>query len=212
MILKNKKGFSLTELLVVMAIIGITMPLIFTIFVFGIEDYSTTTKYVDQQYSVMEVTRYIRQDVEAAKKITYVRETEDASAKIVEVIFEFPDKSLRFWKFGKFHEADDDGINTVEGLGLKVIPSSGHSGQDADTGKYVITSPNEYEDIIGKLDLTQSGFEVDSFSGDGPTKLILTIKPEQLNKTKYRGRNINENIITEFSVRYKLFGKYSEGD
>lgn len=209
MILKNRKGFSLTELLVVMAIIGITMPLIFTIFVFGIEDYSTTTKYVDQQYSVMEVTRYIRQDVEAAKKVTYVLTSDDASAKIGEVIFEFPDKSLRVWKFGKFHEADYDGIDTVIGLGLKNVKSTEYTFDEA-TDKYSINTSVEYQGIIGKLDLTKSTFDVDGFSGDGPTKFILTIKPEQLNKTKYKGRNINENIITEFSVRYKLFGKYSE--
>ncbi len=207
MILKNKKGLSLTELLIAMALIGLISPLIFTIFVFGIEDYATTTKYVDQQYSVMEVTRYIRQDVEAAKKVTYVL---DASARIGEVIFEFPDKSLRVWKFGTFHDADDDDIDTVVGLGLKNVKSTDNSCDEV-TGIYTITAPIEYIGIIDRLDLTQSKFEVDFSSGE-PKKLILTIKPERLNKTKYKGRNVNENIITEFSVRYKLFGKYSEGD
>lgn len=209
MILKNKKGLSLTELLIAMALIGLISPLIFTIFVFGIEDYATTTKYVDQQYSVMEVTRYIRQDVEAAKRVTYVLDAADP-AKIQEVIFEFPDESLRVWKFGTFHDADDDDIDTVVGLGLKNVKSTEYDFEQT-TGIYTITAPVEYIGIIDRLDLTQSKFEDDSFTGDGP-KLILTIKPERLNKTKYKGRNINENIITEFSVRYKLYGKYSEGD
>jgi type IV pilus assembly protein PilA len=206
MILKNKKGLSLTELLIAVSLIGLISPLIFTIFVFGIEDYATTTKYVDQQYSVMEVIRYIRQDVEAAKRVTYVL---DDSANIKEVIFEFPDESLRFWKFGSFHETDDD-IDTVNGLGLKNVKE--YDERDEVTGVYSFTDSVEYTGVIDRLDLTQSKFDVDTFSGDGPTQLILTIKPEQLNKTKYKGRNINENIITEFSVRYKLFGKYTEGD
>jgi len=207
MLIKNKKGLSLTEVLVALALVGIVSPLIFTIFVFGLEDYSTTTKYVNQQYSVMEVTRYIRQDVEASKKVTYVCTEEEEGLKIREVIFEFPDKSLRMWKF----ESLGDDENSFKGLRLKSVPKDKY---DLDDGKYVIDSSIEYQNIIDKLDLSQSGFDVDTLSEDtGPTKLMLTIRPERLNKTKYRGRNVNENIITEFSVRYKINQKIiDEGD
>ncbi|MEN2776997.1 type II secretion system protein [Acetivibrio clariflavus] len=198
MLIKNKKGISLTEVLVALALVGIVSPLIFTIFVFGLEDYSTTTKYLNQQYSVMEVIRYIRQDIEAAKKITYLYTEEDDGPEIKEIVFEFPDGNLRMWKF----EALGDDEDSFKGLRLKSVPS-----KDKYTlvdGKYEITDSSiEYQNIIDKLDLSQSGFEIISESAT-PSKLILTIRPERLNKTRYIGRNVNENIITEFSVRYKI--------
>jgi len=206
MIIKSKKGFSLTELLVVLALVGIVSPLIFTFFVFGIEDYSTTTKYVSQQYTVMEATRYIRQDVEAAKKVTLICGDDGEGRKIKEVIFEFSDKSLKMWKFESL--GDDEG--SFKGLRLKYVPEDKY---DYDTdGKYrILDSSIEYENIIDRLDLSKSGFDADNLGDVGvPTKLILTIRPERLNKTKYVGRNVNENIITEFSVRYKLVEQFDE--
>ncbi|AEV68045.1 PulJ/GspJ family protein [Acetivibrio clariflavus] len=197
MLIKNKKGISLTEVLVALALVGIVSPLIFTIFVFGLEDYSTTTKYLNQQYSVMEVIRYIRQDIEAAKKVTYLYTEEAEGPEIKEIIFEFPNGDLRMWKF----EALGDDGDSFKGLRLKSVPKGKYT---LDDEKYEITDSSiEYQNIIDKLDLSQSGFEIKSESAT-PSKLILTIRPERLNKTRYRGRNVNENIITEFSVRYKI--------
>lgn len=207
MLIKNRKGLSLTELMIALVLIGIVSPLIFTIFVFGLEDYSTTTKYVNQQYSVMEVTRYIRQDVEAAKKVIYVCKDEGGNLKIEEVIFMFPDKSLRIWEFGTSGKAGD----SFKGLRLKSVPSGKYDFDEE--GKYVIDETIEYENIIGNLDLSQSGFALDTFDiNKGISRLMLTIRPEKLNTTKYRGRNINENIITEFSVRNKINEIYVKGD
>ena len=118
-LLKNRKGFSLIELLVTLALVGIVTPLIFTFFVFGMEDYSSTTKYINQQYTVMEVTRYIRQDVEAAKKVTFICNDEEEGEKIKEVIFQFPDDSLKMWKF----ESLGDDEHSFKGLRLKYVPA-----------------------------------------------------------------------------------------
>lgn len=182
MLLKNKKGFSLIELLIVLAIVGLMAPLLFVVFVSGIEDYSTTTKYLDQQYTVIEVTRLIRQDVEESKTITFTKDA--TTGEITAIKFEFPPNTIgsttvarasKEWKFATFTDSGKD----YDGLGLDV-GATGHSTL-----------------VIDDLDLTNSKFELDG------TRLILTIKPKQLNMTKYRGRNVNENIITEFSVRYK---------
>ncbi len=192
MLIKSKKGFSLIELLIALAIVGIVSPIIFIVFVSGIEDYSTTTKYVDQQYTVMEVTRLIRQDVEEAKTITFEMDSAPGSLKVNKIKFEFsasPAKPSRIWKF----ESGTVSGKIVNGLWLSV---------DGGT-TYVL--------VIDKLNLGESKFELDTTSLDPSSvtsryktaRLILSIRPEQLNKTKYKGRNVNENIITEFSVRYK---------
>lgn len=193
MLLKNKKGFTLVELLLVIAIIGIVSPLIFIILISGIEDYSSTTKYLSEQYSVMEVTRHIKQDVEEAKTITYIMDGTD----VKEVKFEFSPltasgsvpRSSKTWKIAT--DTDDKG-EPCDGLWLKV----GNSGS--------------YVNVVRDLDLTKSKFSVNSTNADKITRLILVIKPTELNKRTingrdvYNGRNVNEEINTEFSVRYKI--------
>lgn len=137
---------------------------------------------MNQQYSVMEVTSLIRKDIEEAKTIT-LKMNSVSTKKIDEITFEFRDPTTnpaRKWSFGTF----TDPVSGVSYDGLKLSVGGG-----------------SYEGVVGKLDLTKCSFAVDTIPG--PTKIILTIKPENLNKTKYKGRNVNENIITEFSVRYK---------
>lgn len=191
MLKRNRKGFSLIELLITMAIVGLFSPLVFALLVTGIEDYSTTSKYMSQQYSVMEVTRLIRQDIEEAKKINiklndYIPNMVDE----VEFVFDLsdsPTKPKRKWMFGKY--TDDATGNETYGLFLSI-----------DEGAY--------QRVVDKLD-SECSFKVDQSKDKddkliSPTNLILTIKPENLNKTRYIGRNVKENIITEFSVRYKV--------
>jgi len=175
MLIKNRKGFSLTELLIVIALLGILSPLMFYIMVFGIEDYSTTTKYLDQQYTVIEVSRLIRQDFEEAKKLTLY--DEDGDNKIEMVKFEFSDTPTREPKAWKF---DSDSLKLYVGA----------------TASYNTVT---FDTVINNLDIGNSYFDVDSTS----ERFILSIRPKELNNKKYRGRNVNENIITEFSVRYK---------
>lgn len=167
---KNKKGFSLVELLIVLAIVGLVTPLLFVVFVSGIEDYSSTTKYIDQQYTAMEVARLIRQDFEEAKEIEF---TKSPILGVTGVTFKFPTetppKPAKEWKF-----------ETVDGEG----------------GLYLNGTL-----VISKLDGDNSKFSVDDITK--PSRLILEIKPKELNK-KYKGRNVNEKIITEFSVRDKV--------
>lgn len=184
---KNNKGFSLIELLITLAIVGLFSPLVFAIFVSGIEDFSTTSKYMSQQYTVMEVTRLIRQDVEEAKEIK-LDVTEYYTKVVNEIEFVFDasaSKPRRKWKFDKYTD-----------------PSTG----EEKYGLFLNIDGAGYERVVDKLD-SDCSFKVDNISETDasvkPTKLILTIKPENLNKTKYRGRNVKENIITEFSVRYK---------
>jgi len=188
MLIKNRKGFSLTELLVTLAIIGLFSPLVFVIFVSGIEDFSTTTKYMGQQYSVMEVTSLLRQDIEEAKIITL--SISDYPNKLVdEITFEFDPTSSRMKRQWKFDTITDPTTGEViNGLWLNVDGAG-------------------YKCVVDELEVSQCSFKVDKIDAVDtsikPERLILSIKPESLNKSRYKGRNVNENIITEFSVRYK---------
>ena len=175
LLIKNRKGFSLTELLIVVAILGVVSPLLFYVLVFGLEDYSTTTKYLDQQYTVMEVSRHIRQDFEEAKKVILYK---NAANEVEKVEFQFADmpaspaaiaREEKIWKFESGSLQLDVG----------------------DTGTFSVVKDN--------LDIDNSYFLLDSTY----ERFILSIRPKELNDKKYRGRNVNENVITEFSVRYK---------
>lgn len=204
MLLKNRKGFSLIELLVTLAIVGLVTPLIFIIFISGIEDYSTTTKYMNEQYSVMEVIRYIRQDIEEAEEITIVDDLSSTPYKVDEIKIKFPSPAsspssqpAKVWKFGRIIDSDD-GVE-YEGIGFSVDGGANYKvvmrNLNVDTSDYDNCSKFEV-DNLGRTD--PSGNKI------MPTKLILSIRPEQLNNRKFIGRNVNQNVITEFSVRYKI--------
>lgn len=194
MLLKNRKGFSLIELLVTLAIVGIVTPLIFIIFVSGIEDYSTTSKYLSQQYSVMEVIRYIRQDIEEAEEITIVKDTSSTPYKVSSIEIKFPSvaspaspRPNKIWKFGEITDSDDN--EKYEGIAFSI--------DNGLTYKVVMSNLN-----VDPTDDKCSKFDVDDYAT--PTRLILSIRTKKLNENKFRGRNVNQNVITEFSVRYKI--------
>lgn len=188
MILKNRKGLSLTELLIVIALIGLVSPLLFYIMVAGMEDYATTTKYIDQQYTAMEVIRYIRQDIEEAKEITIYKDASDHKVQQIKIAFPTSSsKPEKIWKFDRITDKVDG--KEYNGLGFSL---------DGGTTYNVVIDKL----IVDDSNTNYSKFDLDSYSD--PTRLILVVCPEKLNENKYRGRNVNENIITEFSVQYKI--------
>ena len=188
MIKGNRRGFTLVEMLITIALVGILSPILFSIFVFGIQDYASTDKFIDQQNRVNEAIRFIRQDYEECKKVTVGRNAGD----VIWIKFEFPESYAtivapatpaptpknKVWTFYKetgalsLYVGDDEPVTDFNDDSMTFIT------------------------MVDDLDISSSKFE---YFGD---TLKLYIKPNASNK-KYKGRNINKQIITEFSVRNK---------
>jgi len=183
----DNKGFTLAEMLVTIALVGIISPILLAIFIFGIQDFDSTDKYLDQQNRVNEVIRYIRQDYEECKEVVVGRTN---GGDVIWVKFVFPgsfaspapgatpqpDPKNKVWTFYK-------------GSGALSLYVGDENPVDNFSSMY-------FDVMVDDLDTSASKFY---FSDES---LKLYVKPNA-NNIKYRGRNINKEMITEFSVRNK---------
>lgn len=188
----NCKGVSLIEMLIVIAMLGVIAPVMFTFFIGGINDYARCTNYINQQYRMQDVIRQIRQDVQDAKKVTGIT-TGDLSPtgakKLSSIKFTLtlpdadPDSKIeKEWKF------EDDSLQ------LSITKGT-------DVGEFV--------KVVKGLDLSISKFEYFEDSSNGEIKqLILHVLPEFNNNISNKAGNVQDEIITEYSVRYKSIEIY----
>ena len=63
---RNKKGITLVELILYLAMITMIAPMVLQIFVFGYNSYKTGFNYIEQQKKINEAVRLIQRDVELA--------------------------------------------------------------------------------------------------------------------------------------------------
>jgi len=184
MIRLNNKGFSLIEMLITLALIGLVLPLILSFFVDGVEDYVSTNHYIEQQYKVQDATRLIRQDIERAR-VYSVQTDSSTPPKVLSVTFVVTDKGVypeikRKWSFASdsqsgylyLEQSSFDSSNTL-------IPGS------------VVNSK-----MVDDIDISKSRFEYN----ESLNKIMLYVRPKRNEKIE---RNLQNTIITEFSVRYK---------
>ncbi len=192
MIKGNRRGFTLVEMLITIALVGILSPILFSIFVFGIQDYAGTDKFIDQQNRVNEAIRFIRQDYEECKKVTVGRNRD--TGDIIWVKFEFPESYATFVAPATPAPAPKNKVWTFyKGTGTLSLYVG-----DAEPVTNFNDTSMVFNTMVDDLDISSSKFEYSSSSDT----LKLYIKPNASNK-KYKGRNINKEIITEFSVRNK---------
>ncbi|HHV29476.1 PulJ/GspJ family protein [Acetivibrio mesophilus] len=181
MLKNNCKGTTLVEMLVVIAIMGITAPIIYTIFIGGLNDFARGCNFIDQQHDIQDVIRQVRHDVQDAKTVE-VWTTGEVAAKgekklsSVSFTMNLPEETekKREWKF------EDDSLQ------LRTINAG---------------VPGEFIKAVDDVDISKSYFE---YYEDGDVKqLILHIMPKQNDRILNKAGNVQEEIITEYSVRYK---------
>ncbi len=63
---KNKKGITLVELILYLAMVTMIAPMVLQIFVFGYNSYKTGFNYIEQQKKINEAVRLIQRDFELA--------------------------------------------------------------------------------------------------------------------------------------------------
>jgi type IV pilus assembly protein PilA len=151
---KNKKGITLIELILYLAMVTMIAPLILQIFVFGYNSYKTGFNYIEQQRKINDAVQHIQRDIELAATVR-------VNGGVLELDFNYPSVTSKRWSFS--------------GGALKL---------DGRT-------------IVDGIDVSNSSFLL---SGEIVT---LKIKTDQTNETINKNRNVAEQIITEFSVKYK---------
>ncbi|HOM01407.1 MAG TPA: type II secretion system protein [Acetivibrio sp.] len=181
MLKNNCKGATLVEMLVVIALMGITAPIVYAIFIGGLNDFARGCNFIDQQYDIQDVIRHIRHDVQDAKTVE-IWTTGDVGTmgekKLGSVSFtvSLPGEPevKKEWKF------EDDSLQ------LRISESG---------------SVGAFAKAVDNVDIDKSYFE---YYEDGDVKqLILHILPKQNDKIVNKAGNVQKEIITEYSVRYK---------
>jgi len=134
--IKNKKGFTLIEVVVAITILGIISMVVYNLFEYSMASFFTGSKYSVQQDKLVEVVQKIRVYVEEAKSVKY-----DSAGKVLILsnynlsdsdLIDDSSKAVQCWKF--------------EGESLKVR-SQGQS---------------EYKNIVDGLDVSKSSFSIDA--------------------------------------------------
>lgn len=70
MLVKNKKGFTLVEMVITFAIVAIISPLIFFVFSYGVDVFHSYDRFVVQENAVLKTMEYIRRDLQDATTVS----------------------------------------------------------------------------------------------------------------------------------------------
>jgi type IV pilus assembly protein PilA len=182
----NTKGVSLIELLITLAIIGIMSPILFSIFIGGLNTYVGGTNYIDQQYKVNDAIAQIRRDVGRAKKVIVFGEEDLGRYDVERVVFVF---------------SSSNPVINIEDINADNYGDHDyHEWKFADEGLVLENGGAGEYNIVKDLDVDESSFEYFNFD----KTLKLNVKPLENDKIVNKGSNIKKVITTEFSVKYKF--------
>ena len=202
----NKKGYGLVELLLVMAVIAISMPLLFLIYTYGIQAFSTGNRQVEQHYKIIDVTQRIRKDIEEAAAIkVYFDASDEGKPEASELTVWIPDDdeaTLDYYMVNRWRLEDGQlYLKSCQGT----YPASDNFLAAEDGLDAIAFTP-----ILDGLDTGAVQWENGtwhmptrfdkSLNGD---VIILSVKPVETNEFAFRNKNVTNPIITEFSVLYK---------
>jgi len=195
----NKKGYGLIELLMVVAVVAMMTPLLFWVYVHGIQSFSTNSRYVQQHYKVIDATQRIRKDIE-----------ESASCKVAyDATVEPRISVLRLWIPVEDLQIHDRYIIKTWWLENGELLFNSYEG-DYNTGKDEALENTDFIMILDGLDTTAVKTEIGTWymptrfeKHSDDSRIVLSIKPLGTNDHAFKNRNVTKPIITEFSVLYK---------
>jgi type IV pilus assembly protein PilA len=171
--MKKNSGFSLIELLIALMIVAMVTTLATIVLTFGLQSFGTSTKQISQQAKVLEVTGRIRKDIEEAASCGYKN---SAGGSAIELKYPEPEVPDRVWIF------KNSGLYLKIGTAMEVLVVGGLDTNLLNNGDYD-TRVTRFQKINNSI--------------------YLSIKPVKTNTTLHQNRNINNLVITEFSVKYK---------
>ncbi len=181
--IKKNRGLSLVEVLLYVAILGLILPMMTTMYLHGFNSYKTNYNMIKQEETINNISLMLRKDIELAKSIKF------ESDKEIIINFQGTSVSPKTWKF--------DSVDNTLKMGSVVMA------KDLDT-----TNCSFVKDVSNPVTVNTGSGSTPYTTAVGAQiykngSLILTIKPIETNNTVSKNRNFTKPIITEFSVRYK---------
>jgi len=107
----NKKGITLVEIVITLALVAVVTPLVFAVFTYGVDIYYSYGRYIEQQDNVSDVLSHLRGDIKNA----YQYKVEDNVLTLI-----YSDGTQRIWKLAdsklKFIDSEGNEQDVVEGI------------------------------------------------------------------------------------------------
>lgn len=192
----NNRGFTLIEMLLVLAIICIMLPLVYQLYIYGQETFTYNSRLIAQQYTVTNVMSHIRGDIRKAAAVSVINESEhEPYPKIITLKLGYIDTDapeqteiykVKYWRFYCAAEGEEG-----------VLQYSGEKNPDE------VVADSDYKTVVTGLDIMNCNFERKTESTPECFYLTIQIKPMETNTGKAKARNVREPIKTEISVLYK---------
>ncbi|HEY9063230.1 MAG TPA: hypothetical protein VIO64_22450 [Pseudobacteroides sp.] len=151
-ILKNKKGISLIEVLLYVALLGMVLPMVSTMLMHGFDSYKSNYRFIEQENMISNVTHLIRKDIESAKTIIFNPDGKEITLK-------FSGKSDKTWKF--------DSTDSTIKVGSTIV------------ARNIDVSKSSFDKQIDSLSYTETHTGAKVFDKG---YILLTIKPVETNK------------------------------
>lgn len=179
----NKKGFSLIEIVITIAILGVITSVIYSVFQFSIDSYYSGANYAGQQDRVNNTMQILRSQIEESNSIKYFLNPNGPESVLI---------------ISDSHYSSDEIVDLY--LGVKSgVPSNEIKAWKFENEEllFLKSGKTSYEVLINGIDIGNSGFGING------ERLIVKVKPLNINE-KYKNRNIMEPIVMEFSISNKF--------
>jgi len=186
----DRRGFTIIEILIALLVVAVISTVMTSMLIFGLNTFSTSTNNISQHDLVIDIMNRIGKDISEATAYKYYPDMTDTHP-YTELTLQFPNKNRKRWRF-------QDGT-----LALAILT------YDSSTDTY---NEKDYPDLLKGLDtdktttiggITKVDFISKFEKFDSTSSIQLTVKPTATNTNRYKERNVNKPIITEFSVLYK---------
>ena len=89
--IRGNKGISLVEILITVALIGIVTPIVSVMFMYGLQDYVTGSRYLEQQTRINTTYLTFRRQYERAREVKLIRDDNTTSPSMSLAL------ELRYW-------------------------------------------------------------------------------------------------------------------